>query len=548
MRLVLGLLLSAAAFAQNKAPAIETIRKDELKADLYFLASDAMRGRLTGTPEYALAAEWIAARYARLGLQPVGPGGSFYHRFDLVLSRLAEGNRLIVSNSPDSRLVARQGEDFYPLIFSADAEARGRVFFRGFGISAPDLNWDDYSGRSSVKGSIVMILDGEPAPDDPRSEFDGLVTSEHANSLRKTLVAQAQGASAVLFVNARVRAEDRATRSFASTARTYWPAKPPHLERYTLATYASLIRIPVFQISPAIAAQILGRELGPLLEEAGKGAARASCESEVTIDIAASLQRTIIPDRSVIAKLEGADPLLKSEAVIISAHYDHNGADGAQIFNGADDNASGAAAVLDIAEAYITAAQQGRRPRRTILFAIWGSEERCCGPLLGSWAWVEHPLWPLDKTAAVLNMDMIGRSEEVPEGGGQRFNGLKPQTAASNANSVHVMGYSFSPELAAVLRQANREFDLTLRMDYDNNGSNLLRRSDQWPFLQRGVPAVFLHTGLHPDYHTTSDRPERIDYTKIERIARLVYQASWDLAQNESRPAMPKRRKIPPPQ
>jgi Zn-dependent M28 family amino/carboxypeptidase len=145
-------------------------------------------------------------------------------------------------------------------------------------------------------------------------------------------------------------------------------------------------------------------------------------------------------------------------------------------------------------------------------------------------------------------MDMIGRSEEVPETGGQRFTGLKPQTAASNANSVHVMGYSFSPALAAVLRQANREVDLTLRLDYDNNGSNLLRRSDQWPFLQRGVPAVFLHTGLHPDYHTTGDRPERIDYVKVERIARLIYQASWDLADSETRPAMAKPRQIPPPQ
>jgi Zn-dependent M28 family amino/carboxypeptidase len=144
-------------------------------------------------------------------------------------------------------------------------------------------------------------------------------------------------------------------------------------------------------------------------------------------------------------------------------------------------------------------------------------------------------------------MDMIGRSEEVPEAGGPRFKGLRAQTAASNANSVHVMGYSFSPALAAILREANREFDLTLRMDYDNNASNLLRRSDQWPFLQRGVPAVFLHTGLHPDYHTTADRPERIDFAKVERIARLVYQASWDLAQNESRPKMLKHREIPPP-
>ena len=122
------------------------------------------------------------------------------------------------------------------------------------------------------------------------------------------------------------------------------------------------------------------------------------------------------------------------------------------------------------------------------------------------------------------------------------------QTAASNANSVHIMGSSFSADLTAVIRGANRDLDLTLRMDYDNNSSNLLRRSDQWPFLQRRVPAVFLHTGLHPDYHTTFDRPERIDYAKIERIARLVYQASWDLARKDSRPAMRQQREIPPAQ
>src|SRR5260370_17478346 len=98
------------------------------------------------------------------------------------------------------------------------------------------------------------------------------------------------------------------------------------------------------------------------------------------------------------------------------------------------------------------------------------------------------------------------------------------------------MGYSFSPELAAVLGEANREFDLTLRMDYDNNASNLLRRSDQWPFLQRGVPAVFLHTGLHPDYHTTADRPGRIDFAKMEPIARLVSPTTFAIPHSQSTP------------
>ena len=544
MRLSVGLLLAVTAFCQEKAPAIETIRRDELRSDLFFLASDAMRGRLTGSPEYSIAAEWIAARYARLGLQPVAPDGSFFQRFDLILSQLADGNKLAVSTGSDSRRIARQGEDFYPLIFSADAEAHGRVRFVGFGIHAPDLNWDDYRGRD-IKGSIVLMFEGEPAPDDPKSPFDGLVTSEYSISLRKVLAAQARGASAVLFVNP--RSTDAATDSFASAARSYWPAKPPHVERYTLARYANLIHIPVLQISSALAEQILGRGLAPLLAASTRSGTPASLDSEVTIDVASSLKRTVIPDRSVIAKIEGSDTRLKNEAILITAHYDHNGAEGDQIFNGADDNASGSVAVLDIAEAYVTAMHQGRRPRRTIIFAIWGSEERCCGPLLGSWAWVEQPLWPLDKTAAVLNMDMIGRSEEVPENGGPRFRGLKAQTAASNVNSVHVMGSSYSSDLATAIRTANREIDLTLRTDYDNNASNLMRRSDQWPFLQRHVPAVFFHTGLHPDYHTPSDRPEKIDYAKVERIARLVYQTSWDLAQSDSRPKMLQPRNIPEP-
>lgn len=545
MRSVAGLLLCIASFAQTRAPAIDSIRRDELKADLFYLASDAMRGRLTGTPEYELAAEWIAARFARLGLQPVNPDGSFFHGFDLVVSRLAEGNKLSILHGPDSRQIGRPREDFYPLIFSADGEARGHVSFVGYGIHAPDLKWDDFAGRQ-VKGSILMILEGEPAPDDPKSPFDGLVTSEYANSLRKTLEAQANGASGVLFVNAR-GAENR-NRSFASLANSYWPDKPPRIERYTLAAYSNQIRIPVVQISPALAEQILGRELGPLAKAAAETAGHGFTLSAAPVEIATSLTRSVVPDRSVVGKIEGADPALKEEAVLISAHYDHNGAEGAQIFNGADDNASGTVAVLDIAEAYVTAAGQGMRPPRTIIFAVWGSEERCCGPLLGSWAWVEQPFWPLSKTVASLNMDMIGRSEEVPESGGTRFRGLKPQTAVSNANTVHVMGSSFSPDLMEVMRRANHHVDLTLRTDYDNNASNLLRRSDQWPFLQKRVPAVFIHTGLHPDYHTTSDRPERIDYAKAERIARLVYQASWDLARAPSRPAVVESRVIPPPQ
>jgi Zn-dependent M28 family amino/carboxypeptidase len=219
--------------------------------------------------------------------------------------------------------------------------------------------------------------------------------------------------------------------------------------------------------------------------------------------------------------------------VVISGHPDHDGADGAQIWNGADDNGSGTVGLVAIAEAYALAAREGRRPKRSILFAAFNSEER---GLLGAWAFAESPLVPLTRIVAVLNMDMIGRNEEVPVGGGPRFRGLPVQSAESNDNSVTLLGWSRSGELTAAIERANQSYGLRLKKEYDNNPSNLLRRSDHWPFLQHGVPGIWFHTGLHPDYHTVNDRPERINYPKMEKITRLVHQVSWDLAQGGTRP------------
>jgi len=539
MRLLGIFVIAVTLTAQTKAPAIDGIRRDELKADLFFLASDAMRGRLTNTQEYQIAGEWIASRFARLGLKPLTEDGSFFQRFDLVTARLGESNRLIIGGA-EARRVARMGEEYYPLAYSGNGEVRGSAVLVGYGVKADEHGWDDYRGRD-LKGSIVMLFEGDPAPDDPKSIFDGLVTSEYANSLRKALLAQESGARAILVVSS--RRDREGPRSFASSGSGYWPKNPARIERYQLAGYTERIRIPVVQISQGVAEHILGSDLEALRKQADGAGGAVFAHSAMPLELVASVSRTVVTDRNIVAKLDGADPKLKQEAVIISAHHDHDGSDGARVFNGADDNGSGTVGVLEIAEAYVEAARGGNRAKRTMIFALWGSEER---GLLGSWAWVEHPLWPLEHTVATLNMDMIGRNEEIPEGGGRRFNGLTPQSGAANANSVHVMGYSFNPDLAAAVRQANREIDLTLRMEYDNNRSQLVRRSDQWPFLQRKVPSVFFHTGLHPDYHTTGDRPERIEYGKMERIVRLVYQTSWDVANAAGRPRVPAKREIPP--
>ena len=167
------------------------------------------------------------------------------------------------------------------------------------------------------------------------------------------------------------------------------------------------------------------------------------------------------------------------------------------------------------------------------MFAAWDAEER---GLLGAWYHAERPRFALEDIAAVLNMDMIGRNEEVPEDGGSRFRGLEVQTAESNANAVNILGQTYSADMKAVVERANEVYGLELKFRYDNSRSNLLRRSDQWPFLQNGVPALWFHTGLHPDYHTPDDTPERIEYEKMERIARLVHRTSWTIAQAGGRP------------
>lgn len=532
----LGLLLCVAQpSSAQTAPENESIRQSDLRADLFFLASDAMRGRLTNTPENRLAAEFIKSRFERMGLEPAGPGGSFYQPYNLATATLGEGNRLTISHPAESReTMLRPGQDYYPLRFSASGNARGSLVFAGFGIVSPERSHDDYRG-ASVAGKIVIVLAHEPGERDPESAFDGLVTSEASRDIRKALYAQERGAAAVLFVT---DVHNHAgPGNFEASARNYWPSQPTRIERFTLATWMERVRIPVAQISPALAGSLLAggdRTLEQLSESAERtGGVEPAELSGPEVQLTTAVNRHIVPDRNIVAMIRGADPSVSDELIIISAHYDHNGADGGRVFNGADDDGSGTVALLEIAEAYARAAEQGVRPRRTVLFAAWNSEER---GLLGAWAYTEDPLYPLEKTVAVLNMDMVGRNEEVRVGGGGRFRGLELQTAESNENALNILGYTYSPELTAAIQSANAGIGLELKMRYDNNPSNLLRRSDQWPFLQNGVPAVFVHTGLHPDYHTEFDVPERINYVKMEKIARLVHQVSWNLAQGSARP------------
>ena len=535
-RLILPTLLLPAFLAAQTghAPDNDVITAPKMRADLEFLSGDGFRGRLTATPENALALEWVKSRFQWLGLIPKGANGTYFLPYDLSIGSLGAGNELSVTrNGETSRYTLENG--FYPHRYSAAATASADVAFAHFGIRAPALGYDDLAG--DVRGKILIMLDHEPGEFDSTSKFDGVVTSEYSNPLKKALAAQQAGAVGVLFVS---DVHNHPTqRNFVDATRAYWPDHPPRLLSYTLAAWANRLSIPVGQISPALADSLLGATGHSLLElarssESASGSPVVAMPG-VHITMQTAVVRTDIPDRNVVAAIEGSDPLLKNEWVVITAHVDHNGAVGDSIFHGADDNGSGAVALLAIAEAYARAAASGQRPRRSVLFLATNSEER--GPLMGSWGYTEAPTVPLSQTVAMINMDMIGRNEEVPVNGGARFRGLPAQTSESNANTVTLLGWSRST-LTTDVERANAAFHLTLKKNYDNNVSQLLRRSDSWPFLQHGVPAIWFHTGLHPDYHLPSDTADRINYPKMERIARLVHELSWELAETAAKPKL----------
>jgi Zn-dependent M28 family amino/carboxypeptidase len=531
----LGLVLarSVPVSAQDRAPHPDVITAAKLRADLMFLGGDGFKGRLTNTPENDLALEWIKARFEALGLKPGGIGGSYFMPYNIMTGTMGEPNRLELTIDGGTASFGA-ATDFYPHRFSGSGHVQAPVVFAGFGIAAPSLGYDDLGG--DLKGKIVLALDHEPGENDAASPFDGLVISEYASALKKTLAAQQRGAAGIAFV-ADVH-NHPGPETFEANAKLYWPDKL-RIERYALGVWMEQVRIPAVQISVALAEQLVrgtGKTLGDLARaaESRRGSPPIPLPG-ATLGLTTAVTRHTVRDRNVLAVLEGSDPGKKDEWIVISGHPDHDGADGAQIWNGADDNGSGTVGLVAIAEAYAQAAKEGHGPKRSILFASFNSEER---GLLGAWAFAETPLVPLEKIAAVLNMDMIGRNEEVPEGGGFRFRGLPPQTAESNANSVTLLGWSRSASLTAAVETANQPYGLKLKKDYDNNVSNLIRRSDHWPFIQHGVPGIWFHTGLHPDYHTIYDRPEKINYPKMEKIARLVYETSWSLAQANGRPRL----------
>ena len=518
---------SADPLPRPVAAALAAINEAGLRADLTFLASDALRGRMSLEPGDDAAIAWIAAEFAKAGLQPAAidaDGMPSYLQAVPLIEYIGDGRTSFIALG-DRRFAPPS----YTGGYRDDVDLTAPLVFAGYGITVPGLDYDDYRGIDA-RGKIALVFDHEPQEDDPASRFNGAGNTRHATARVKALNAQAHGALAVIVLPEPNRKHlsnaERSRRIGGSITRT--PPLPLQ------ARADDELHIPVLTLTDPVTKAIFaaaGMDAGALQaaidrDLAPHGAALATAPLHLHIENA--LRRRGI-SYNVVALLPGSDPLLKNETLILSGHHDHDGSsqNGAQIWHGADDNASGTVGVVALARTF---AAMPVRPRRSILFSVFAAEER---GLLGAYEMAAHPLRPLATTRAMINFDMIGRNEAP-----------SPQTdgliaiPADTTNRLNLIGAPYSPDFNAAIASANKDVGLVLDDRFDrDNVLNVFFRSDQFPFVLHDVPAFWFFTGFHPDYHHETDTADKINYAKMARILRLSGTTLWQLGNAATVPA-----------
>ncbi len=491
MRLRLLLVLAGGLTAAELSPT-------EYIGYVKYLASPEMRGRATGSPELEKAAGYIREQFRSLNLKPLA-GDSYYQDFDVTTSaHVGRENRLNYVNGRDNKQKQlRYAQDFIPLNLSAAGEVSGQVVFAGFGITAPEYNYDDYAGID-VKDKIVLLLRHEPQEFDETSVFDGKIYTAHSQIASKATNAKLHGAKAVLLVN------DIGAH----------PTAADELEKFGATAGPANAGIDFVQIKSDLADKWLalsGKNLVGIETAIDKGlhpqsfALPASLEVDLNVDV----QREVKTVHNVGAYMPGDGP----EYVIIGAHYDHLGL-GEQfslapslagtVHPGADDNASGTAGVLELARWF----SNEPKHHRGILFLTFAGEEL---GLLGSSYYANHPVLPLANDVAMINMDMIGRIRD---------------------RKIYVGGVGSGTGLSDLLKQLVPKYDF----DADLSARGGYGSSDHTSFTAKQIPVLFFFSGLHADYHKPSDTWDKIDAPDAVRLLNLIADVTDHLTDGATRP------------
>jgi aminopeptidase YwaD len=459
LRLVSTVLaLLAASVAAWSGPPRTLPAPADLQRTVELLAAPDLAGRRSGTPEGDRAAREIAGWLAAAGLGPAGDGGGFLQPFVIERARAASPTSVLSHAAGSGRLAL--GTDWVPHGGSRAGEATGELVFAGYGVSA--AGWDDYAGLD-VRGKIALALAGAPPH----------LPDARGSRLEKLIVARERGAAALLIVSA--------------------PLPAP-------GATGSPVDLVSGAVTPSAADALLapaGQTVRGLAERMGETRAPAAMATGARLRLRVEFTTTDVTAANVVGILPGTDPRLASEAVVIGAHYDHVGVIGGAVHPGADDNASGTAVVLGLARAFAAA---GGAPR-TLVFVFFGAEEL---GLLGSSHYVSQPAWPLARTVAMLNFDMVGRMRDgglqiggVDSGGGLRR--VVEDAARAEGVKVEVRPSPFSA-------------------------------SDHSRFYGAGTPVLFFFTGLHADYHRPGDTADKVDAMGLARVAAVAARVIDELA------------------
>ena len=488
----------------------KSISSDDLRKHLTILASDEYEGRETGESGSRKAAEYIANHFKSLGLPMVGEDNSYFQHVVFTWTRW-ENVGLDVNGKSYRHLW-----DYisYPTRNNAQPLIEtDEVIFLGYGVDDP--KYSDYKGVD-VKGKVIMVYKGEPINRKGKSRITGTKeASEWSTDWKKKLkAAKKHGVKTILIIENEIQKMLSENRKFL-----VGPSLQLGAEGSADLAYANN-----YFISTNIAKAIMGDKFKKVVKARNKIQKRGK-RRRVTLSARMKLvqdkyKRQLIGD-NVLGYIEGSDPELKDELLILTAHYDHLGKRGDDVYNGADDNGSGTSTMLELAEAFAEAKEAGKGPRRSVLVMLVTGEEK---GLLGSKYYVEKPVFPLENTIADINVDMVGRVDEK---------------YAANPNYVYVIGSNrLSTELHDINELMN-QMHTNLVLDYtynkDDDPNRYYYRSDHYNFAEKGIPAIFYFNGTHADYHRTSDTVEKINFDKMAIIGKLVFHTAWELANRDKR-------------
>lgn len=511
----------AAATPPTPPAAMATITKEELMQHAAFLASDDLQGRLTGSPGQLAAATYIQKHFAGLGLEPLGDatdgGRDWFQRYGVRRTYVTKETRLEFGGLAlvdGFAVLGGQAQEF---------AHKGTLRFCGLGRvrgANADVKEDE-----SLEGAVAVVVARTP-----KGRVEGNLTVEQKfgmsfqtfNQIGSTAKALAKkGAAAVVFV----QLEDRYGLADVLNYLAVAPGKDSLQARFAggedgMGGLGAMLggggSTPTFVLSQPTSAKLLA-ELGLQVDAVTAFVAGTGERPQAKDGVAANVALGVKVDEAatacnVVAVLRGSDPELAKEAIVYSAHMDHVGTriDG-EVFNGADDNASGSAGLLAIATAYAKAAA---KQKRSVIFLSVSGEEL---GLWGSAYYADNPTWPADQIVANVNTDMIGRSG--PESG--------PDEVTVTPSNKHNM-------FSTIVRDA-ATFGDTMGMKF-TSGDKYYQRSDHYNFAKKGIPVVFFCNGEHEDYHQVTDHADKLDGAKMERIARLAFWTGWSVANAAEKP------------